>query len=167
MDPNPVSALAMTARLAAADEALDLHPAEPSAAPDVDRADESVQTRAKRPQEPLSDAEGALLDRLLILAGASAFVVDECATIAGVDVATIVDLFGRIGVVVQDRGVVDGAALERALSVDGLTAIERMAADVAARITSAPVDYEPTSLADTEGVYSLARVLDRGGDPWA
>jgi hypothetical protein len=159
MDPNPSSALAMTSRLS---ESADLSASTDADAESPDRAIARVQRRAQR---PLSQEERAALDPLRILAGGSAFVVAELADLIGRPERETADLLGRAGVAVQDRGVVDGRALERALSVDGRTMIER---ELASRppVEPMPVGYEPTPLHDTEGLYSAGRVIDSGGDPF-
>ena len=176
MDPNPVSALAMTSALAD-----DLSPSD---VPEAAEPTETVETvhdsfTAHRPfNVNLTEPERVVVSRLRNLTGASAFVIEHAATIAQADIGTVTSTLAKLGVPVQSpAGIVDGARLERALSGDGLTVAERSAAATAARVepTSPWVrDYpggplhapDGMALSDTEGLYSLARVIDNYGDPW-
>jgi hypothetical protein len=162
-DPDPVSALTLTARLEQA-EALstsaapkdgedDRTPAEPS---------ESVQDAFLAPPRP---SEQPILSRLRGFPHRSAFSIDAAAAYVGETARAVTDALVAAGIRVQSDGIADGDALQRALSHDGLTMVERM---VAARPPSDPVpnDYQPTRLDETEGLYALGRVMDNGGSPW-
>jgi predicted nucleic acid-binding Zn ribbon protein len=176
MDPNPSSALAMTSKLDAADAlSSDLPPETTSdTREDVGR----IATASDGLQAPSSPflSDEAKLDPLRVhVVGKCVTSVDWIAGVLGRTVVETTDLLARVGVPVQADGIIDGNRLERALSADGLTAVER---SIAARPPSQPAvlhqDYpggpmlvgEGMRLDLTEGVYSLGRVIDRGGDPW-
>jgi hypothetical protein len=126
----------------------------------------------------LTEPERVALDHLRSLRGAAALVIDEAALVAKTDLGTVAVALAKLGVPVQEpAGIIDGARLERALSHDGMTATERAAAIVAQRMKPAPpmvraypggplVSADGKALSDCEGLYSLGRAVDRGGNPW-
>jgi len=175
LDPNPSSALAMTSRLDQTDAlSSDLPVETTSEVADEGRRIATASKPSTAPSAPyLSDSQK--LDPLRVLVvGKCVTTVDWIGGVLGRSPSEVTELLGRVGVPVQSDGLIDGNRLERALSADGMTAIER---SDAARPDPAPAvlhrDYpggplivgEGKALSDTEGVYSMARVIDSGGDP--